>query len=229
MQLPFLKTAPSTNAMSSSVYATFRLVALELLLERVIDCLRMNKCLRFVLIRKQVLAVLFGNLHLHLLLLLFDLLKVFLYEFNLLNLLYPWQNCSNRFFQLAVAHFLFLPLVIDIFLQFFKVFGWCFLEQADFLSTISQVGFKDSHFLALRLFLPPLFLYLTSQQVQLVLVFPSVCFQIFVFEFLIVVLLLHIWFYWIQLIFVCADLCFQVVAFAFLIVVLLLHIRSYPA
>jgi hypothetical protein len=92
MQLPFLNTAPSTNAMSLPVNSLLGLVALELLLERVIDLLRMNKCLLFVLRRKQVLAVLFGNLHLHLhlhfLLLLFNLLEVFLYEFDLLNLLY---------------------------------------------------------------------------------------------------------------------------------------------
>jgi hypothetical protein len=94
MQLPFLNTAPSTNAMSLPVHSLLGLVALELLLERVIDLLRMNKLLLFVLRRKQVLAVLLDNLHLHHLhlhlhlLLFFDLLKVLLDEFDLLNLLY---------------------------------------------------------------------------------------------------------------------------------------------
>ncbi len=87
MQLPFLNTTPSTNAMSLRMCCSLGLVALELLLERVIDCLRMNKLLLFVLRRKQVLAVLLDNLHLHLLLF-FDLLKVLLDEFDLLNLLY---------------------------------------------------------------------------------------------------------------------------------------------
>jgi hypothetical protein len=93
MQLPFLNTAPSTNAMSSPVRSLLGLVALELLLERVTDLLRMNKLLLFVLGRKKVLAVLFGNadldhLHLHLHLLLFNLLNVLLDKFGLLNLLY---------------------------------------------------------------------------------------------------------------------------------------------
>lgn len=88
MQLPLLNTAPFTKTMSLPVSSCLELAALELLLERVIDCLRINKLFSFVLRKKLVLAVLFGNLHLHLLLLLFDLLKVFLYEFNLLNLLY---------------------------------------------------------------------------------------------------------------------------------------------
>ncbi len=84
MQLPFLNTAPSTNAKSEPVIFYLELMTLELLLERVIDLLRMNKFLRFVLRGKKVLTVLFGNLHL----LLFNLLNVFLYEFDLLNLLY---------------------------------------------------------------------------------------------------------------------------------------------
>ena len=84
MQLPFLNTAPSTNAKSGSVFFYLKLVTLELLLERVIELLRMNKSLRFVLRRKKVLAVLFGNLHL----LLFNLLNVLLGKFDLLNLLY---------------------------------------------------------------------------------------------------------------------------------------------
>ena len=81
MQLPFLNTTPSTNAMSLPVHSLLGLVALELLLARVIDLLRMNKRLLFVLRRKKVLAVLFGNL------LLFNLRNVFLRELNFFDLL----------------------------------------------------------------------------------------------------------------------------------------------
>jgi hypothetical protein len=81
MQLPFLNTTSSTNAMSLTVQSLLGLVAFELLLERSINCLWIKKLLLFVLRRKLVLAVLFSNLHLHHLhlhlLLLLKLLKVF--------------------------------------------------------------------------------------------------------------------------------------------------------
>ncbi len=116
MELPFLNTAPSTNANQRLEQFSLRFEAFSLFLERVIALLRIKKLLPFVLRRKLVLDVFLFNLH---------RFHLRWNHFDILNFIDSLAKHLHRLLKLRIFYFFHVQFPFNFFFPYDQFMKLC--------------------------------------------------------------------------------------------------------